>query len=452
MAAEDCKLSRRAFLSASGLAAGTALTGCAMLQPAAPIPALTPPPPREATLKRHDGPSYIDHYRDDACLECGLCLYECLFKDLDIAESVEGIRRLRRGDNVDDLLDACTFCYKCNNRCPVHAHPTGLMLERLRDRRERDGVPPSLAYVVNDTPPGEETRDNLFADMFHAFNPEERNIVEGWAEPKQSRDLIWCGCGVRALPLDIENSAVLGDCAKFGGVSDCCGLFAARSGQYETASRMMERLVDRLHKCRFDRLVIICGSCQEMLTKLGPEYLGMEFPFKTISAFEYIEERMNSGKAQIQRTVNREAVLSDSCFGYELGNDYLSCIDRLAGACGYSLSEMEHRRDNNACCGLGGYFRDGNILDPLKASRPKHADLTASTSSDVLTYCQGCFLGMLLLHGGFMPCAAGTHYLLEDILWSLGDDIRTPNRSLPLRLASIPSAAHMLKIAPSALL
>ncbi len=72
-------------------------------------------------------------------------------------------------------------------------------------------------------------------------------------------------------------------------------------------------------------------------------------PFEIISIYEYIDEQMKKGTATIQRTVDLDAAVSDSCFGYEFGQDYLDTVDRLAAAADFRISRLRHNKENNAC-------------------------------------------------------------------------------------------------------
>ncbi|MBC2715837.1 MAG: (Fe-S)-binding protein [Desulfobacteraceae bacterium] len=397
--------------------------------------------------------SYIDAYDFDQCTECGECLYECIYKDLTKDQAIENISKMRQGDVAvcEAMLDQCVFCYNCSYSCPVNANPAALMFERLHERRNRErGVPASLQYIIN----GMESQGwthNLFQDLYTDHNKDEKEIIAKWSEPKDCNDgdLLWCSCASRVFPYDIEQSHVLSGLQKFGGKSDCCGLPAFRSGLFDVGRFLANNLIDRFSQCRFKRLVVMCGSCQDMFQLALPEYFGQEFPFEMISVYQYLDEQIQNGNFQIKRQVTvdekENTCIFHSCFGYKFGKDYLSCIKRLYQAVGFDCMELVHNGENNACCGMGGVYRQGNLWDIMNVKGVKKKDLKKSNKENILAYCYGCYFTSHLSQGGT------THFLLEKVLWALGDEIKYPISGILGRSFNFSSFIHMIGIIPSAL-
>ena len=360
--------------------------------------------------------SYIDAYDFDACTECGDCLYDCKYMDLNRDEAEQGIRSLREGTDYDAYLDRCLFCGQCNETCPVEARPTALLMERLRERRRAAGdIPGFFAYYLN----GMEKlgcEDNYFKDVYLQSSDESRKIIDQWSEPKQGDDLLWCGCGNRMSPRNIEESKILADLPKFGGVRDCCGVNQAKAGLYDTARHVTENLIERLSQSRFKRLVVSCGSCQEHFSLWWPRYFGSEFPYEVISLYEYIVEKMNQGKYTVQRKVGLEAALSDACYGPFFGENYLQAVKTLSEAAGIDTVPLEHHGADTACCGIAGFVGNLDVGGILKAMQIKVRDIEASGRENVLNYCMGCHTVSTMAHPG------KSHYLLDKVLWALGDD------------------------------
>ncbi len=405
---------------------------------------------------RSKNASYIDAYDFDGCIECGECLHGCIYKNLTEDEAIANIKKMREGDVkvCEDMLDQCVLCYNCDYRCPVGARPSALMLERLRDRRNREGdVPESLKYAIN----GMESKGwhrNLFRDLYTDHSREEEKILEAWAEPKDcgDGDLLWCSCASRIFPYDIEHSQALSGLQKFGGRSDCCGLAAFRSGLFDVARFLTNNLIERLSQCRFKRLVVLCGSCQDMFQFALPEYYGQEFPFEVISAYQYLDEQIQQGKLSIQRQVpaeeSKNSCVCHSCFGYKFGKDYLATIKRLHEAVGYEWAELEHSGENNACCGMGGFYREGNLGGIRDAKKIRKKDIKTSEKENFVAYCYGCYITTQL---PFLSSGGTSHFLMEKLLWALGDEIRYPLGGILGRSMNFSSFVHMWTIGPSAL-
>lgn len=398
----------------------------------------------------------MDTYDFDRCVGCGKCLYECIYNDLTSDQAIDRIDKIRKGDIAacEAMLDQCVFCYNCNYSCPVDAHPAALMIERLHERRNREKtVPASLRYMIN----GMESRGwmhNLFKDLYTDHNKEEKAVIADWREPKDcgNGDLLWCSCATRIFPYDIEQSQALSGLQKFGGPSDCCGLPAMRSGLFDAGRFLANSLISRLYKCRFQRLVVLCGSCQDMFQHAMPAYLGQAFPFEVISIYQYLDEQIQNGNLKIRRQIvdhekgeKENICIFHSCFGHVFGEEYLGAINRLSRAVGYDCAEPAHGGEKNICCGMGGIYRKGSLWDILSVRGFKKKDFKQSQKKDILAYCYGCFFISHLFQGGT------THFLLEKILWALGDEIKYPMKGILGRALNFSSLRHMMGIAPSAL-
>ena len=361
--------------------------------------------------------SYMDAFKFDDCIECGECLHSCKYMNLNLDDSIEGIRKLLQGVDCDPYLNQCVFCAQCNTDCPVEARPAALMLERLRDRRKaRRDIPEFFAYYLHGLEKLGRT-ENYFTDIYLASDENTRKIIDQWAEPKQGPDILWCGCGNRINPKNIEYSKILADLPKFGGIGDCCGVNAAKTGLYDTARHITDNLITRLSQSSFKRLVVSCGSCQEHFSVLWPEYFGSKFPFELISLYEYIDERMNQGEFAVQRKIDMTVAFSDACYGHLFGEKYLSAIKRLCEAIGITTVPLEHRGENAACCGVAGFSRNLIADGVLDAMKLKAKDIADSGQDQVLNYCMGCHTLMSMIY------PVKSHYLLDKVLWALGDDM-----------------------------
>jgi len=233
----EIKMTRRRFIKGS-LAGALATTPLGLAGGCAARLDLTEEMDRldQDPATRSKNASYIDTYDFDGCIECGECLHGCIYKNLTEDEAIANIKKMREGDVkvCEEMLDQCVFCYNCDYRCPVGAMPSALMLERLRDRRNREGdVPESLKYAIN----GMESKNwhrNVFRDLYTDHGREEEKILEAWAEPKDcgDGDLLWCSCASRIFPYDIEHAKALAGLPKFGGGADCCGRGGLRRGVF----------------------------------------------------------------------------------------------------------------------------------------------------------------------------------------------------------------------------
>jgi hypothetical protein len=284
----------------------------------------------------------------------------------------------------------------------------------IRDR------PASVAYSINGLGV-EGWGPNFFQDVYRGYGNPERTILRRWAAPKKSKDILWVGCTDRLMPRALEESPTLRSIAKFGGPDDCCGVWAMQSGFLDEGYRIAGRLVNRILENRFERLVVGCGHCQKVLTRIMPELMGIKPPFPIISIYDYFLELIESGSARITNPLHLDVAVSDACFGYENGNAFLDTIRRTAGAIGMTVSELPHNREDALCCGYGGLHSGGKVPRIVQAARIKRRDMAASGKRNIVSYCPGCHLVNHYFQPGYR-----SHYLLDDVLTALGEKITAP--------------------------
>jgi hypothetical protein len=94
---------------------------------------------------------------------------------------------------------------------------------------------------------------------------------------------------------------------------------------------------------------------------------------------------------------------------------------------------------------MGGFYRNGNVWDVLDVKGVKKKDLKKNDTKNILAYCYGCYFTSRL----FQP--ETTHFLLEKVLWALGDDIKYPMSGILGRSFNFSTLMHMMGITPSAI-
>src|SRR4030042_4657981 len=361
--------------------------------------------------------TYARAYRFDACKECGECLHGCVNNNLSPQEAVDGIKRLRNDDDVDDILDSCVSCGNCAHRCKELANPYALILQRLYKRRERDGqYSSSMKYFMNGML-DKGRKHTFFLDIENSQTKQEKDIRQLWSEPKKCNDLLLCSCGIRMQPLNIEHSEVLRDLSKFGGSNECCGIRQFKNGLWDESFHAAENLMERLSQCSFTRLVVPCGACQDMIQSKIPRYFEYTLPFTVISIYDYFLERLSQGKISIMRPVNMEASLSDACWIEHMGGTYIRSIEKLCSMISLITERLPHSGEQNLCCGAAHLYRYGSLGDSKYGLEKKERDIVECGRDTVLTNCQGCAVSLRNGRGYRVK------YLLEKLLWSMGDDI-----------------------------
>ncbi len=384
--------------------------------------------------------SFIESFNSDACIDCGICIKECRFRQTGSVKPAYIFMAIKDGTS-SDVFSGCLSCMKCNHICPKQAFPASLFLQKKHDSRANaNPFNPSIRYALNGKT-DENWIKNIFTDAYSRMNRKDRKILERWNEPKASSDLLFCGCASRLDPGIIENSQALTGLDKFGGPNDCCGIFALKAGLFEESREIAHNLIKRLERCSFERLVFVCSSCQEMFTVTMPRVLGIEVPFKTISIYEYIYEKILDGSLIIQKKHSLHAVISDSCSGCELGRHYLDCVRMLMKMTGIETEECVNNGNDITCCGLPAFLERGSIIDALRARSIRIKELKSCGAKNVISCCQGCSITFDLPFAGFT-----TSYFLDLLLISLGDIIKRPN--IVMKFLNISSVKTFIKLLP----
>ena len=373
------------------------------------------------------GKSYIDAFDPEGksssiCAKCGVCLQRCPVMQMDKDESKSEMANLLSGREPKRVLNECTFCFSCNNYCPHGLKPYALIMERQAEKiRKLDkGIPPYIDYYM--TGKGDS---NVFWDVYDSLSKNETEILDKWEViPPRSREVLFIGCTGRQIPLEIENSDVLGELPKYGPRAACCGELSYRFGDYKTFSETVERTRQLLAGLDTERLVCYCGSCANYLGNIWPNYHGVKLPFEIVSIWEWLWEKVQKGEVKAKRKVSKKVAITDSCYSSELGDKFYEAIRGLHEAAGIEVIELKSNRYDSLTCGAVSIVRNNfHYMEGVKEARKKIAQVRESGASGIACYCPGC-LGQLRI--GAQRAGLKLHYSLEEILWAFGDEYNVP--------------------------
>lgn len=370
--------------------------------------------------------SYIDAFipagKDaSACINCGICLQKCPVMKMGKEESRAEIQRLINGEEPKRVLNECTFCFSCNHYCPQGLNPYSLIMERMvaKNRQSGKGLPKSSAFMM--TGKGET---NYFAEMYKAGSAEDKAILDKWEKvPAKSKDTLFIGCFGRSVPQGIENSKVMAGMAKFGPRNACCGEIPHRFGDYDFFSERVERTRKMLEPLDTERLVCYCGSCSNYFDNIWPNYHGVKLPFKVISLYEWLWEKLQEGELAIRRPAAKDMAISDSCYTSEMGDRYYEAIRGLHKAAGMNVIELENNRYDSLCCGFAAGLRNNYDNTQVAVEAKKKVDqVLATATKNVSCNCPGCW-GGLVQASKANDAGLKVHFAINEILRALGDDI-----------------------------
>jgi Fe-S oxidoreductase len=352
------------------------------------------------------------------CETCGLCLQRCPVMKMGQAESRAEMARLLKGQEPERVLDECTFCFGCNQYCPHGLRPYALIMERAveKNRAKDKGIPPFVDYVLMG-----KTDSSVFGDVYATESAEEKAILDRWAVvPAKSPEVLFIGCTGREIPYGTEHSRVFEGLAKYAPRDACCGELAYRHGDFQTFAETVERTRAMLERLDTERLVCYCGSCANYLGNVWPNYHGVELPFEIVSVWEWLWEQYQAGDIKVINPIDRQVVLTDSCYSSELGDGFMDAVRGLHRAVGMEVVELENNRFDNLSCGMVSILRHNyDFREGAKETQKKMAQVLRTGVGDLNCYCPGCYLQ---LRGASKKSDIKIHYALEEILWAFGDE------------------------------
>ena len=367
--------------------------------------------------------SYIDAFvpagKDDShCVNCGVCLQKCPVMKMDKLESKAEIARLIAGEDPERVLDECTFCFSCNHYCPHGLRPYNLIMERItaKNRESGKGIPPAVDYMITG-----KSESGFFYDQYRAAPDEDKAILDRWSEvPPEAKDTLFIGCYGRTVPQGLAHSTALEGLVKFGPRDACCGEIPHRFGDYESFSATVERTYRQLEALRTERLVCYCGSCANYLGNVWPNYHGAKLPFEVISLYEWLWEKYQAGDLSIQHPVSKQIVITDSCYGSELGDRFYAAVRGLHEAAGMSVVELANNRHDSLCCGFACGLRNNYDQTQVAIQAKKKVDqILATHVKEVSCNCPGCWAG---ISRAGKDDGLTVRFSMNEILRAFGDD------------------------------
>ena len=367
--------------------------------------------------------SYMNCCNWDDCTLCGECLMKCPVMQMEKDEARYAISRLIEGKDAPRVFDECTLCFNCNNYCPIEGlRPHELIQQRMLEHRGK--VPEFIKYLLNGM-----TLPTIWRDVYGKLNDDELDILARWSKtPPPSKEILFIGCIGRATSAyDIEHSEVLKELPKFGPPDICCGELHYRIGGWDAYSDMIEKTIQRFSELDIERMVCYCGSCYNFLSNILPNVYGKKLPFKLISMYEWLWERVDSGRLELKKPLKFRAAVHESCYVSELGSQFPEILRKLYIAAGAEITELEHHGKDNITCGFVSMARKGNFpqgfLSMVKEQNKKYKEARDADVEYMALNCPGCFIGLSFTN---FYRRVKLRYMPDELLGAYGDTITTP--------------------------
>ncbi|WP_020677766.1 (Fe-S)-binding protein [Geopsychrobacter electrodiphilus] len=295
-----------------------------------------------------------------------------------------------------DVLWSCTTCRACQEICPAAIEHVPKIVEMRRN-----------LVLMEGEFPGEEVTKAMESTEVNgnplAMAPATR---ADWAEGLEVADLskgekaeilYFVGC---YASFDKRNQKIAKSFIKLcnaagvrvgilGKDEKCCGEPMRKLGNEYLYQMLATENIEQIKATGVERIVSACPHCFNTLSKDYVD-LGLELPVEHANSF--LAELLNSGKLKL-KPASLDCTYHDSCY---LGrhNNLYEAPRQLLQAAGASIREMEKNQAESFCCSAGG----GRILAEEKLGtrmNQKRATMAAETGAPTLVsscpFCMSMF-------------------------------------------------------------
>lgn len=300
----------------------------------------------------------------DMCLECGLCMDQCLFlptvcsSPKELAESMLSRKYVAK----TDIPYLCNMCGKCADVCPEELN-TGDMLWEIRSNMVEEDIPlpGMIKYVKN------QQKFVTSDQFFYAHEAPSGN----------TKRMFFPGCHLSGYSPDLVASAwkwMNEHDPNCGVLLTCCGAPSYDTGDVAEYERIVAKVKETMAKFGATELVLACTNCAK-------HFRDCTEGINTKSLYEIME---NDWDTPIENA-HGKWVLHDPCKSKSFPQTQHAVRALLAKA-GYEVVEPAKSGADTRCCGQGGLvaYTDANWAQRLSKIR---AD---EIGGDMVTYCASC--------------------------------------------------------------
>jgi len=294
------------------------------------------------------------------------------------------------------------------------------VLQRWHEQYEKEGLPLRARYYS----PHEEL--NFRSYVVSKMPAEERELIRAWADHSPAEEILYPGCNIITAPFITRTRALEGLDIR-GTLDYCCGETYYRMGLFDEVQKVARRLERYFNTLGVKRVNLLCTAGCNMLMNVLPTY-GVEFDFEVRPYLPVILQKLESGELEIVKKLEGTATIQESCYGKQLGDEYMDVPRRILEFIGLEVVEEKKRRDRALCCGIAGGFSHGSgyhIMDVTLATLKSLWQARETGADYTVGYCAGC-LQMLSVGKLLFPVGGSIHHVLELLSMALGEEPRHP--------------------------
>jgi len=352
--------------------------------------------------------SWKDIFDGDACTYCKRCQDRCpawnTDKPLSPMKLVNQIQELSFSNPeanlietvTTDVLWSCTTCRACQEICPAAIEHVPKIVEMRRNLVLMEGEFPGEEVTkamesseVNGNPLG-------MAPATRADWSEGLDVAD-FSQGETADILYFVGC---YAAFDKRNQKIATSFIKLcnaarvkvgilGKDEKCCGEPMRKLGNEYLYQMLAQENIEQIKATGAKQVVSACPHCFNTLSKDYVD-LGLELPVEHANSF--LAELLESGQLKL-KSASLDCTYHDSCY---LGrhNELYEAPRQLLAAAGANIREMEKSRQESFCCSAGGgrILAEEKLGERMNQTRAKMAAETgAPTLVSSCPFCMSMF-------------------------------------------------------------
>jgi len=326
--------------------------------------------------------TYGLRYDPKICEQCESvdCLINCQYMDFQLPSAkTEKMKIIRQEDSA--VLHQCVTCYACEEYCPNGNHP----FYQIVDLQEKRGISPAPLPIVKQQIIMMQEKGDLRPKKVEA------PLINMCAFPMLT------GCIHGKL---FEGASTIASNDIF------CNIMWLHFAKNSVIRERVPRIVDRLQNFflaenKIEEMVCFHDECYGTYTQLAPAF-GIDVPFRPIHLFEYLNQRLDILKDDIQ-PLGVKIAYQRPCSN-RLVPETDAMLDDIFRKIGVERADREFDRKNTLCCGgvLKAHQRD-DLVDEIQEKNIN--DMLKSGATFVVFNCPFCMftLGEAVAEKGLMP-------------------------------------------------
>lgn len=352
-------------------------------------------------------------YAVTTCARCGYCKQVCTtypfgdgFEVFSPRAKVHFLNELKEGraeltPEWVDRLYQCTTCERCEEVCHTDI-PLVELWEAARAETVKRGLGPMPVHLKIKA--AVDCCDNAYGEP---NNERGRWMLPEHRPTEGAELLVFGGCtGSFKMPGMLKTGVSILQrqgipYAYAGGMEVCCGSPILRTGQIETAKRLIVTNIDTFNAMGVKQIVAPCGGCSKTLKHDYPRWakeLGKPWDIEVLHFAEIYVRLIREGRIKPGKAIKTKVTYHDPCHLGRSQGIFDEPREILRAIPGVELVEMENIRADSRCCGAGGGVR-GNYPAMADKIAEKRINEAVATGADTLVtmcpFCQSSFAPLL---------------------------------------------------------